>query len=158
MRTEPEILNLIIDVAKEDERIRAVQMQGSRTNPNVLPDCFQDFDICYYVKDIDSFIENKNWIDVFGKRLMLQFLEVSDSIFLYSMLFTDGNRIDLVLLPEKTFEQGVGGNEDDEAVWLYTKDDLFKPRPPATHARYNINPPGKKDYHLAIDFGGTLKM
>jgi len=48
MRTEPEVLDLIIGIAKADERIRAVQMQGARTNPNVPSDSFQDFDICLY--------------------------------------------------------------------------------------------------------------
>jgi aminoglycoside 6-adenylyltransferase len=94
MRTESEMIDLIINTAKNDERIRAVQMQGSRTNPNAPLDNFRDFDICYYVYDIESFINNPDWIDLFGERLMLQYVEVGDDIFLYSMLFTDGNRID----------------------------------------------------------------
>ena len=35
MRTEKEMMDLIINTAKEDERIRAVIMNGSRVNPNV---------------------------------------------------------------------------------------------------------------------------
>ncbi|WP_431602538.1 aminoglycoside 6-adenylyltransferase [Ruminiclostridium papyrosolvens] len=34
MRTEQEMFDLILDVAKADERIRAVYMNGSRANPN----------------------------------------------------------------------------------------------------------------------------
>ncbi len=44
------MLDLIINTAKEDERIRAVIMNGSRVNPNVKRDCFQDYDIIYVVK------------------------------------------------------------------------------------------------------------
>lgn len=40
MRTEQEMLDLILNTAKEDERIRAVIMNGSRANKNVSKDCF----------------------------------------------------------------------------------------------------------------------
>jgi aminoglycoside 6-adenylyltransferase len=150
MRTETEMLDLIIDVAKDDERIRAVQMQGSRTNPYAPRDRFQDYDICYFVSDVDSFVRDHHWIDVFGKRLMLQFLEAGDGIYLYSMLFTDANRIDLVILPVGVFDRredvNDGESDDNEAVWLLTKDDVFTPRPPATHEKYNIKPPLKCVY------------
>jgi len=36
MRTEQEMFNLILNIAKNDERIRAVYMNGSRTNPNAI--------------------------------------------------------------------------------------------------------------------------
>ena len=49
MRTEQEMLDLIINTAKEDHRIRAVYMEGSRTNPKVPRDIFQDYDIEYIV-------------------------------------------------------------------------------------------------------------
>jgi aminoglycoside 6-adenylyltransferase len=45
MRTEQEMFDLILNIAKKDERIRAVFMNGSRTNPNAVKDIFQDYDI-----------------------------------------------------------------------------------------------------------------
>ena len=45
MRSEEETYGLIMDIAKADERILAVYMNGSRTNPNVPKDLFQDYDI-----------------------------------------------------------------------------------------------------------------
>ena len=45
MRSEQEMRDLIINTAREDERVRAVIMNGSRTNPNAPVDIFQDFDI-----------------------------------------------------------------------------------------------------------------
>ena len=47
MRTEQEMFELILNTAKADERIRAVYMNGSRTNVNVPKDIFQDYDIVY---------------------------------------------------------------------------------------------------------------
>lgn len=55
MRTEEQMMKLILDTAKEDERILAVYMNGSRTNPNAPKDIFQDYDIIYVVTETESF-------------------------------------------------------------------------------------------------------
>jgi len=54
MRSEQEMLELILNSAKGDDRVRAVIMTGSRANPNARRDIFQDFDIVYLVTDVDS--------------------------------------------------------------------------------------------------------
>ncbi|MRS07846.1 aminoglycoside 6-adenylyltransferase, partial [Bacillus anthracis] len=72
MRTVKEMLDLIMNTAKEDERIRTVIMNGSRVNPNVKKDCFKDFDIIYAVKDIRSFTSHHNWIHRFGELMIVQ--------------------------------------------------------------------------------------
>ena len=43
MRSEAEMMRMIVETAKADERIRAVYMNGSRTNLNAVRDCFQDY-------------------------------------------------------------------------------------------------------------------
>lgn len=68
MRTEEEMYELILNIAKRDERIRAVYMNGSRTNENVPKDIFQDYDVVYVVTDTLPFVEDKKWIDSFGQR------------------------------------------------------------------------------------------
>lgn len=52
MRNEKEMLDLILRTAVNDPEIRAVYMNGSRTNPNVKKDIFQDYDIVYVVNEI----------------------------------------------------------------------------------------------------------
>ncbi|MFR8011622.1 MAG: aminoglycoside 6-adenylyltransferase [Clostridia bacterium] len=104
MRSEQEMMDLILRVAREDERIRAVYMGGSRNDPNAPRDFYQDYDIVYIVRDITSFTSDHSWIDVFGPRLMLQMPEAmrepeGKGNFNYLMLFLDGNRIDLRLFP-----------------------------------------------------------
>ena len=66
------MLELIIGIAKDDNRVRAVYMNGSRTNPNAPKDIFQDYDIVYVVSEVKSIVSEDNWIDRFGKLLMLQ--------------------------------------------------------------------------------------
>lgn len=52
------MLNLILDTARADERIRAVILSGSSANPNAPHDRFQDFDIVYIVTDVAPFWHN----------------------------------------------------------------------------------------------------
>src|SRR5690625_3197618 len=106
MRTEQEMYDLILKVANEDQRVRAVAINGSRANKNAPKDIFQDYDIVYLVNDMASFLEEPNWVDVFGERVIMQTPDDSSLIqvesigrYAYLMLFADGNRIDLTLIP-----------------------------------------------------------
>ena len=45
MRTSEEMFRLILDVAREDDRIRAVVLSGSRADPEAPRDRYQDYDI-----------------------------------------------------------------------------------------------------------------
>src|SRR5699024_10170708 len=99
-------MEIILHVAKNDDRIRAVGMNGSRTNPNAPKDIFQDYDIVYAVNDIYSFIHHPEWVDVFGERIIMQtpedmaiFSAELGKRYSYLILFNDGNRIDLILMP-----------------------------------------------------------
>ena len=65
MRSEQEMLELIVDTARNDERIRAVILNGSRANPNAPRDIFQDFDVVYIVTDVVSFSYDYEWIKIF---------------------------------------------------------------------------------------------
>lgn len=105
MRSEREMFDLILGTAKEDERIRGVYMNGSRTNRNAVRDIFQDYDIVYVVEDVKPFREDTSFIDRFGKRLYMQMPEKMDAdrgdeidldaCYGWLIQFADGNRMDL---------------------------------------------------------------
>lgn len=105
MRSESEIFDLILNFAENDERIRLVGMEGSRTNVNVPKDDFQDYDISYIVTDMESFTKNDDWLGIFGKRIIMQKPEAMDLFppefewFSYLMIFEDGVKIDLSIIP-----------------------------------------------------------
>lgn len=42
--------------ANNDERIRAVYMNGLRANPNVSKDIYQDYDVVFMVTETESFL------------------------------------------------------------------------------------------------------
>jgi aminoglycoside 6-adenylyltransferase len=150
MRSEQEMLELIVDTAKNDERIRAVIMNGSRTNPSAPRDLFQDFDIVYIVTDVAAFKYNYEWIKRFGEVMIMQMPEdmqdpppSNDSSFAYLMQFTDGNRIDLGIYPlAKLDELG----KDSLSLLLLDKDGIIEPFAPASESDYLPKPPTAKAF------------
>ena len=105
MRTPKEMLNLILNVAKEDDHIRAVYMVGSRANKDCPADIYQDFDITFLVDVVAPYWDNEEWIEEkFGKPSLLhkpESMELippdNDGNYVYLMIFPDGNRIDLII-------------------------------------------------------------
>lgn len=151
MRSEKEIMDLILDTAKNDERVRAVIMNGSRVNPNAKKDFFQDYDVVYIVRDIDSFTCDHSWIDRFGELMILQMPEamglippVDDGHFVYLMQFKDGNRIDLALIPIEKADQLI--ERDSLSVLLLNKDGIVEPFPPSSDKDYYAKKPTKKEF------------
>ena len=140
MRSASEIQTLLIDIAKNDERIRAVLLSGSRANPQIPPDSYQDFDIVYIVNQLQTFTNDHSWVEVFGERIIMQlpdemsFGEKRHVGFGYLMLFKDGNRIDLTLFPADKVKKDYW--PDSLTVCLLDKDGLFQ----------NISNPDDRDY------------
>jgi aminoglycoside 6-adenylyltransferase len=150
MRNEKTMLELIIAMAQKDERVRAVMMNGSRVNPNARRDFFQDYDIVYFVTEMESFTKDPAWINEFGERMILQTPdEMGDPPpentlgFAYLMQFMDGNRIDLSLFPISHLKD-LG--KDSLSLVLLDKDGIFKPFPPPDESGYLPTPPTEKQF------------
>ncbi|HEY8421628.1 MAG TPA: aminoglycoside 6-adenylyltransferase [Thermoclostridium sp.] len=144
MRNEQEVINLILNVAKADERIRAVLLAGSRANPDIPKDKYQDYDITYFVTDIAPFYNNPAWVNErFGKPLIMQMPEamrypIRDGNFNYLMIYPDGVRIDLSFVFTKYKDVG------EPAVILLDKDNgrgFLPPRIAPGNAYWSIKPP-----------------
>ena len=150
MRNEQEMMNLIMDTAKQDERILAVFMNGSRANPNAPKDIFQDYDIVYVVNETASFIHDKQWIDRFGERMILQVPgeeqtnEEKASSYCWLMLFTDGNRIDLQIQTPNYMKQHI--HEESCCVVLLDKAGLLHDMPKTSDRTYWITPPTQERF------------
>lgn len=150
MRTEREMLDLIINTARNDARVRAVIMNGSRVNPNAPKDFFQDYDVIYIVTEKESFLADPGWIKIFGELMILQLPdEMSDpppggkDFYGYLMQFADGNRIDLSLLPvSKLAKLG----EDSLTLTLLDKDGILPKFAPPNDSSYLPKPPTAKAF------------
>lgn len=151
MRSEQEIFDLILGIGEKDEKIRGIYMNGSRTNPNVPKDIFQDYDVVYVVRETKSFIEDKNWIRQFGEILYMQLPdefpdEGTDTSRCYGWLvqFADGVRIDLHV---ETVEKNLADGFDDSlTVILLDKDNRFPELPESNDSGYHVRKPDKVQY------------
>ncbi|WMJ22807.1 aminoglycoside 6-adenylyltransferase [Paludicola sp. MB14-C6] len=151
MRTEQEMYDLILSVARENDRIRGVYLNGSRANPNAKKDCLQDFDIVYIVTGLEPFLKNPKWIDIFGERVIMQTPEAMNVFppsmkgrFPYLIQLMDGNRIDLCLIPISQKEQYI--SEDKMTILLLDKDEPQRKLSKSTDEDYWIKPPTQDEF------------
>lgn len=125
-RDEKTMLNLILAIAKKDDGIRAVILNGSRASPAAIKDDFQDFDIVFIVNNVEPYVGDQQWLQQFGELLIMQKPEEMDGtwpkskdLFGFLMLFTDGNRIDLRLIQYNKF---MSMPRDSQTIVLLDKD------------------------------------
>ena len=161
MRTEQEIYDLILKVAKEDERIRAVYIDGSRTNPNVPRDIFQDYDVGYVVRETESFIKDRDWTErMFGKILYMQRPDEFAEFFPdegvdpaksygWLMQFADGNRIDLHVETIANAQEGIF--DDTLRKILLDKDGILPKIPESNDSGYFVKKPSDREYSCACN-------
>ncbi|MCR8630529.1 aminoglycoside 6-adenylyltransferase [Paenibacillus radicis (ex Xue et al. 2023)] len=152
MRSEKEMMNMLVDFAMSDNRIRLATLEGSRTNKNIIPDTYQDFDISYFVTDMDSFKENDQWLHIFGSRSMMQkpedmelFPSELGNWYSYIILFEDGNKLDLTLIPINEVEDYFTDCDGLVEV-LLDKDDLMKNEVIADDRQYWIKKPTAREF------------
>ena len=146
MRTDQEILGLILETAKKLQ-VDAVALSGSRTNPKVQTDEFQDYDLVYVVDDIDNLTSDLSWLDQFGKRIIEQEVTLGHRR-LYLMFFEDGNRIDLTLCPKEHINEWVA-SEADYTV-LVDEKGLFESYSPSPE-RHWIHPASNSDFEKSCN-------
>lgn len=146
MRTETEMMNLILQIA-ESLKVDAVALSGSRTNDHAPKDKFQDYDVVYLVDNLENLISDLSWLDQFGNRLIEQH-NILGNRRLYLMLFEDGNRIDLTLCPKDHIQEWV----DSEAVYTVLVDEkgLFESYS-SSPDRFWIHPASETDFKKACN-------
>jgi aminoglycoside 6-adenylyltransferase len=144
MRKDQEMMKLILGIAQSDERVRAVYLNGSRANPNINRDKYQDYDIVYIVTEINSFIGDKKFPEKFGTPLIIQEPQSPrpDTHHTWLMLFQDGVRIDLQI--ENKDKNSFG--EDTLTITLLDKDNILKEIPSSCDNGYWINNPTEAVY------------
>lgn len=154
MRTEQEMMALILGTAERDDRVRAVYLNGSRANPHVEKDLYRDYDIVYAVTETASFLSDKAWIGVFGDLAMVQEPDSNDlgwgmdhdfsRSYTWLMLFQDGCRIDLHIETVEAVLETYGS--DTLTLPLLDKDGILRPLPPPDDSGYRVTKPGNPQY------------
>jgi len=124
-----------------------VLLNGSRVNPNIKEDIFQDFDIKLLVSNVNYF-KNENIIfSHFGKPELMQKPEdmdwpepFNDGNYTYLMQFSDGIRIDLGICNVNNTEKF---QSDSLTKVVLDKDDKLNFKAPSEDS-YFIQKPSKK--------------
>jgi len=150
MRSEKEMFDLILKTAREDDRVRAVILNGSRANPHARRDFFQDYDVIYVVTGLASFKKEPDWIKCFGDIMIRQLPDDmddppagEDDSYAYLIQFMDGNRLDLTLYPlSRMGELG----KDSLSILLLDKDGDLPLFAPAGESGYLPQAPTAKQF------------
>lgn len=150
MRSEQDMLDLILNFAKNDENIRAVLLNGSRANPNVKKDILQDFDIACLVQDVAPYIRKDRIPEYFGETVIVQEPEnmqeppaENNGHYAYLMQFMDGNRIDLSFYP---LDQRKNVLNDSLTIVMLDKDGMLPKLPPSSDSDYLPKKPTEKQF------------
>lgn len=156
MRSEEEMYRLFLDIAREDPRVLALYMNGSRVNPNAERDIFQDYDIVYVVKETESFRCDGDWLPRFGKVLYMQYPDESpdhpsdkENFYGWLMQLADGNRVDLHVETLGHARRHIG--DDTLCTILLDEQNLLPPIPPATDSGYWVKTPTEAQYHACCN-------
>lgn len=150
MRTQEEFMETVLGFAREAENIRMVGMEGSRVNPNIPKDSFQDYDITYFVSDKEAFIRDDKWLSAFGRIIMLQKPEdmelfpAEEEGYSYLILFADYTKMDLTLLECKQLDGYL--KADGLRTILLDKDNRVKGEIIPTDEVYHVKKPGARSF------------
>ncbi|MCG4435969.1 aminoglycoside 6-adenylyltransferase [Erysipelothrix rhusiopathiae] len=156
MRTETEIMTLILEQAKLSQHIRIVAMNGSRVNKEIEKDSMQDYDIAFIVDNLEYFINHQSWLEPFGKVLMMQrpddftlFGQSKSRDYHYLVQFEDGVRIDFTFIAIENLEAYL--QEDHLVEIILDKDSIISGVIPATDRDYWIKKPNEQNYRDCIN-------
>ncbi|SDO22506.1 aminoglycoside 6-adenylyltransferase [Alkalicoccus daliensis] len=150
MRTEKEMMAIILGAAEQEEKIRTAVLNGSRVNNLAKKDHWQDYDIAYIVTDIEDLLLRENWLEQFGEILIMQRADdfslsstAKKKSYTFLMQFTDGNRIDLTLVPLEEKESFL---KRDSLTKILLEKDQAHPLPPPDDSFYWIEQPSISKY------------
>ncbi len=152
MRNTEEMMSLFEAFALREERVRAMTLEGSRVNPGIKPDIYQDYDITFLVTDVESFRESDDWLSVFGECIFMQKPEAMslfepdfpEGWFSYLMIYRDGVKIDLTLVPVKDVEEYFA--QDPLISVILDKDGICGMAMPPSDERFWIQEPSEAFY------------
>jgi aminoglycoside 6-adenylyltransferase len=156
--TYDEMYELILQTAKEDERIRAVTMEGSKVTPGAVRDVFSDFDVTFFVSDIREFTKDHDYMKRFGEILIMQmpddwYKEPYDysgkKRFAYLTQYKDGNRIDLTFIDVSNMESQKYFNEPRTV--LINKDNFDVLSDITTNEVFFIQKPGDFEFFNTVN-------
>lgn len=146
MRKENQVLKQILDFANSEDRVRAVMLNGSRLNTNAPKDIMQDYDIVFFITNIEDlkFKKNQDWINIFGELVIMQQNDFEDESYIFLMQFKDGVRIDLSFRDINKIEEI--SKKDTLSKILLDKDNIGLKLPMPNDSCHYVQKPNEKEF------------
>lgn len=154
MRENTKIMNLILNIAKEDYRIRAAFLTGSKVNPLEKRDDMQDYDVIYCVTEVEdfsvdsSFLEKLDPIFVYSPEVAKKQVKEVKKEVNYNILLEDGVKIDIRFYPVDKITELVSTNT--LLSLLMDKDNLIKQLPMSSDVSLRTMRPTKNEFEQTI--------
>ncbi|NLG82090.1 MAG: aminoglycoside 6-adenylyltransferase [Bacilli bacterium] len=143
-----DILKKIIQFADEHEDIRACLLTGSRTNSNITPDIYQDYDVIMLTNTPDYYLHDHRWVHTFGDLVMYQhnIIDLNKHIFL--LLYQEQFRIDMTFVSISRLSEVI---QDSLLVKLLDKDGMIPNLGVATEKNYYVKKPTEQEFQKAVN-------
>lgn len=98
---ERRVIERLVGWAQGHKAVRAMLLTSSRVNPNATVDVLSDYDVILVVTDIHGFFDNREWLEVFGRVLVVYRDPIKGAYggqkFAYITQYEDGTKIDFTL-------------------------------------------------------------
>lgn len=119
MRTENEILDIVLDTARADDAVRAV----IRTDLLPVRKYLYSYQFCFIVDDIEKYDDDKTFETCFGKRVLLyrgdkNYPEMFPGAKAHLMVFEDGITLVINTMDKDTFLSRFNRENSYENVWI----------------------------------------
>lgn len=154
MRENTKTINSILNIAKNDTRIRVAFQTGSKVNPLEKRDDLQDHDIIFCVTNLDDFRQDFSFLEalepvfVYSKDLASSSLPRSKDEINYIILTDQGRKVDISFRPIDQVSDLI--SSDTLLSLLMDKDNLIKSLPVSSDISYRIIRPTKNEYEQTI--------
>lgn len=152
MRTQKQILEQFDAWSRSNELVRAAILTSSRANPKRETDVLSDYDIEFYVTDIEPFRRSDTWLTHFGE-VMVRWPFTPRSGAPWAditrlVIFSDAVRIDFQI--HKVAAIAPDAFDDDYNV-LIDKDGLLSQLIAPTHTKYLVKKPTRDQYETLVN-------
>jgi aminoglycoside 6-adenylyltransferase len=157
-----DFLESLKDWAGQKSSVRAALLTGSRANPRRMTDVLSDYDVILVVSDVYPYIEEREWIEDFGRVLVTYWDPVHpDPDFGFEQVgnviqYSSGLKIDFTVIPTRLIHSiGRTGKLPDEMEAGYRvvldKDNLTDALPAPGHKAFIPERPTEKTYLKVVE-------
>ncbi len=159
-RQENDVLSSLVQWAESKVDIRAMLLTSSHTNSFTTVDRFSDYDVILVVTSIKPFLDNEDWLENFGKVLVVYRDPIRPEYGLERFTrvtnYEDGTKIDYTIWPVGLIrriieEPKLPADLDIGYAVLLDKDNLTEKLKPPTYKAFIPAIPTEKEYQALVE-------